>query len=549
MANLNFTYFPDFAKFLLGNKLDELVRMQLVISREVEIPLLKLLEQMPEEQLLELSKNSTAEILSYAIDNHLSEQIKVSVKQWKENLLPVIITREQVVADDITLASIIRKRSMLYFLPEYTDDLRKAISIIREIDEWIHASEAASFETFVNIQQEALNKSNIALQQSEELYKQAQALTHIGNWSWYIETGKIVWSDEMYRIYGLEPQSEEITFERFTSLIHPDDRQWRIDQIKRAIETRHSPDYTMRVVKSDGSLVVLEGKNEVVVKDGKPYKMGGTCRDITSEYYLRQELVTEKMRLADTNESLAQKNKELERSNKELTSFSYVASHDLQEPLRKIMMFSQLLTEKESGSMSDRGRELFGKIHASALSMKRLIEDLLSYSRVQSYTEGSQIVDLNAIVKEIKQANADSYPENELQIRYSKLPSVKGVSFQLHQLFENIIGNAIKYAKPDLPPQIDITSEVVKGKDIKQEGVNPNADYYQITLADNGIGFEQEYAVKVFEIFQRLHPKAAYTGTGIGLAICKKIVQNHHGFIEASSSPGQGAEFRIYLPV
>ncbi|HLP49352.1 MAG TPA: ATP-binding protein [Chitinophagales bacterium] len=457
------------------------------------------------------------------------------------------MNRDQIVAEDITSATLVRKSAMLSFLPEYTTQVDIMLSVIKEIDIFHQAMEAALFDTFVCIQKERLNKFNVALQQSEELYKQAQALTHIGNWTWFIQTNQIIWSDEMFRIYGIEPQSEQISFDRFISLIHPDDRQGRMEQINTALQTLNCPDYTMRIIRPDGRQVMLEGKSEILVKNGNPYSMTGTCRDITTEYHLRQELLAEKLRLAEANALLEQKNADLERSNKELTSFTYVASHDLQEPLRKIMMFSQMLLDKESKGMTDRGKELFTKIHAGAQSMKRLIEDLLSYSRVQSYTEVFAPVDLNVILQDVKRSFVDLSP-GKITIISDELPSINGISFQLYQLFENIIGNAIKYAKPNEAPHITITCRLVAGSDFLAGNLNSDIKYYKIDFIDNGIGFENEYSEKIFEIFQRLHKRGEYTGTGIGLAICKKIVQNHAGAIAATSSLGQGADFTIYLP-
>ncbi|MGZ4088846.1 MAG: PAS domain-containing sensor histidine kinase, partial [Bacteroidia bacterium] len=222
------------------------------------------------------------------------------------------------------------------------------------------------------------------LQRNEELYKQAQALSHIGNWTWNINTGKMNWSDELYRIFGLEPQSEEITFERGFLLIHPDDREKRKLQMERSLVTHTMEDYIVRIVTDSGVTKILRGKANVLLDENKnPYKIVGTFQDISEEEKIKTELEKSTGQLAELNSSLKRKNKELERSNKELTSFSYVASHDLQEPLRKIKSFSDLIVEHDFNKLSEDGKNYFERIMSSTIRMQKLIDDLLSFSRIQ----------------------------------------------------------------------------------------------------------------------------------------------------------------------
>jgi PAS domain S-box-containing protein len=549
MKQLRFVHLPGFAQFLLDNKLDELVKKQLEFSREVNLPLLKVLEALPKEQLAELSKTSTAELLQFASANNLDEQIELSLKQWTQNLLP-FMKREQVVADDITLSSMIRKKSLLHFLPQYTIDVTQVFPLIGEIDEYLQASESALFTTFLDIQREELQQAIEKLRRSEDRYQ--NMVLEVEDYAIIrLSPDGIVenWNRGAEKIKGYK--GEEIIGKSFRTFYTPADRASNLpDKLLQEARTNGRAINEGWRVRKDGTkfwgsitITALHNEKNEVVGFTK------VTRDLTERKAAEAELAEKSEQLAIANEALEQKNSELERSNKELSSFSYVASHDLQEPLRKIMMFGQMLAERDQDKLSEKGKDMLAKIQAGAVNMKRLIEDLLSFSRLQSYSQTTEEVDLNEIINQIKAAYADTSPRASIQIRAQHLPAISGISFQLNQLFENIISNSVKYAKPNVPPQIDITSQIVGGREIRQEGAEQNSAYHKITLSDNGIGFEQQYATRIFEIFQRLHKKQDYAGTGIGLAICKRIVQNHKGFIEAKGVPDVGASFIVYLPV
>jgi PAS domain S-box-containing protein len=388
------------------------------------------------------------------------------------------------------------------------------------------------------------------LERNEELYKQAQKLTHIGNWTWEIGTNKVKFSDELYRIYNLKP-NEEINLERFLSFVHPDDMTKVTEQLEYSIKTHKPHMIDFKIIRDDGTLRIIRRHAEVLLDEkGEPYKVSGTGQDITKEVLLNNEIKEREEKLAELNLSLEQKNMALERSNKELTSFSYVASHDLQEPLRKIKTFINLILEKEA-NLSEEGKECFERIMTSAGRMQKLIEDLLSFSRTQVYENTLKLTDLNILLGEIKANYQEAIMEGNLKITYSKLPAMYVVPFQIQQLFENIISNSIKYSQPDKKIIIEINSKIINGEKldiIPVNNSNKKEDYINITFADNGIGFDQKYSEKIFEIFQRLHGKNEYSGTGIGLSICKKIVENHGGFITAIGKLNEGAKFDIYLP-
>jgi PAS domain S-box-containing protein len=246
---------------------------------------------------------------------------------------------------------------------------------------------------------------------------------------------------------------------------------------------------------------------------------------------------------------LESKNLELLQINAELASFAYVASHDLQEPLRKIKTFTARILDKENGSFSEEIRNYFNRIVGAAKRMQDLIEALLNYSRTNTSELSYVPTNLNLLVDEVKNNLRELMEEKGAVVESSMLPTLHVIPFQFQQLFLNIIGNAIKYMRAEHPPVIKISAQIVPVSEIEKDPAFQKRDYWKIQISDNGIGFDQKYADKIFELFQRLHGKSEYEGTGIGLAICKKIVQNHGGFIKAMGEPGVGSTFNIYLPV
>jgi light-regulated signal transduction histidine kinase (bacteriophytochrome) len=231
-----------------------------------------------------------------------------------------------------------------------------------------------------------------------------------------------------------------------------------------------------------------------------------------------------------------------------MESFNYIASHDLQEPLRKIQAFTSRLLQKENANLSDWGKDVFSKVQTSANRMQRLIEALLSFSRLDKTSELFVPTDINLLLEEIKNNLHETIEAKKATIESDQLPVMNVIPIHFHQLLTNLLNNAIKYSKTDEKPFVRITYGLKEGKLIPDNSKFDMNKYHHICIADNGIGFDPQYSEKIFELFQRLHGKSEYEGTGIGLAICKKIVDNHHGFIFAKGEPGKGAEFHIYIP-
>jgi len=232
---------------------------------------------------------------------------------------------------------------------------------------------------------------------------------------------------------------------------------------------------------------------------------------------------------------LAEEKEKLAETNKELEEFTYIASHDLQEPLRKISAFGDILKTKYEKSLDASGLDYLERMINSSLRMKNLISSLLMYSRIGTKAITFEKVDINNIVAEVLLDFEIPIKQTNAKIEVSNLPVINANPLQMHQLFQNLIGNALKYSKKDICPEIKISSSSHIDNSII------------ITIQDNGIGFDEQYAEKIFGVFQRLHGKNEYEGTGIGLSICRKIMEKHNGHIIAYSKAGEGSTFTIFL--
>jgi signal transduction histidine kinase len=260
------------------------------------------------------------------------------------------------------------------------------------------------------------------------------------------------------------------------------------------------------------------------------------------------ELGIANIELAFQNEEKEKRAAELSIANKELLAFTYVSSHDLQEPLRKIQTFCSIILENEKENLSERGKYNFERMQLAAGRMQQLIDDLLAFSRINTTELIFEETDLKIIIEEIVSDLKETIQDKDAIVDASVLGSANIIPFQFRQLMFNLISNALKFSKPDLPSQIVIKSSIANGSKINNKKLSKDKDYCHITVKDNGIGFESHFSERIFEVFQKLHSKEIYSGTGIGLAIVKKIVENHNGIIIATSELDKGATFDIYFP-
>lgn len=266
-------------------------------------------------------------------------------------------------------------------------------------------------------------------------------------------------------------------------------------------------------------------------------------RRVVAEQELRQLQEDLEDLVAERTTALSAANEELVRSNRSLEEFAFVASHDLQEPLRKISNFGSMLLDPDAGVSPEEHRIYLERIMTSADRMRRLIANLLEYSRISSREQVFTSVELPEVVGSVLSDLASQVEETEGTVEVSDLPAIEGDVYQLHRLMQNLISNALKYHRPGIPPYVRITSLVSSGDQLRPD------ESVAIQVQDNGIGFEEGAQDRIFTLFSRLHGRKEFEGTGIGLAICKKVVERHGGQITATSRPGEGSTFIVRLPL
>jgi PAS domain S-box-containing protein len=371
------------------------------------------------------------------------------------------------------------------------------------------------------------------LEVQNAILNDAEVLAGIGSYNWDLSSDIVHYSDNLYRLYGYEPNEFEPSYKKFMSLVHPKDRMRLEESNREILKNRKRFERTYRIKTKKGKTKHVQVIGHFIEKNGDSFIIG-VVQDISSQLKSERQLKA--------------KNRELLRSNSELESFNRVASHDLQEPLRKIQMFISRLTEFDKKHLSEKGADYLERIESSANRMQYLIRNLLAYSRVVDESGKQSIVDLDLVFEKVRDDLSEKIKETEAKITVPELPVIYGTEFQLVQLFTNLLSNSLKYKKHDRPPKIVISFEIISYDKIDPNLNLPRSRYLFLTFSDNGIGFDQGQSDKIFKLFERLHAKNAFTGTGLGLAICKKIVENHRGHIAAFGEHNRGTRIEIYLP-
>ncbi len=312
--------------------------------------------------------------------------------------------------------------------------------------------------------------------------------------------------------------------------IHPEDVKGMTEDFMSFFQNPHkSVSRECRVLKTDGSWIILEGIVKLFVDEetGKP-GIVLNARDVTER--------------KEAEKKIAEFNLKLQQSNRELNDFAHIASHDLQEPLRKIQAFGSRLRTKDEANLSDNGKDYLERMENAANRMQTLIIDLLGFSRLTRQVQHFSQTDLNQIAEEVLSDLEVKIEETKAEIVIKNLPVIDAEPTQMRQLFQNLIGNALKFQQPNHHPKIEISACKISTDDVLQ------TDMCRIIVKDNGIGFEEKSIEKIFAVFQRLHGRSEYEGSGVGLAVCRKIAEHHNGQITAKSSLGNGAEFIVTIP-
>jgi PAS domain S-box-containing protein len=377
---------------------------------------------------------------------------------------------------------------------------------------------------------EKMEAAELLIRNTAERLEMALEAGDLGSYEMTISTGKIYSTPGYLANFGLQP---DVMFdlEKLVSVILPEDRIAMESAMKASIEEKkihkaeyriHWPDGTVRWIRTAGKPVYNE--------DGTPLKMVGITIDITEQKLFSEELTKQ----------VKERTMELQRSNEDLMQFAHVISHDLREPVRKIKIFTSRISDEYGNLLPPTGAVFLDKVQHSSNRMLDMIDGVLVYSTVTSTAETIEKVDLNKIVSDIETDLEIIIYQKNAVLTKKQLPVFDGASILIYQLFYNIINNALKFLKTDEPGRIVVSSEQFKSK---------GANFVRIIVADNGIGFDAEYRDKIFNTFTRLNSKDRYEGTGLGLALCKKIVERHGGTISADGVRNQGASFTVTLPL
>ena len=369
---------------------------------------------------------------------------------------------------------------------------------------------------------------------SSKLMSESEAIGKFSTWQWDLDTHKIDYSENQYRLLGFEPNAFTPEKESFLNFVHPDDKEAVSKSMDGIIKKKQLPFIYYRIALPNREIRYFKSTGKLLTDQQGSKILLGINFDITDEHLLNIEL--------------QERNSKLEKSNKELASFNHVASHDLQEPLRKIQTFISRVSDADKAVLSDSAKDYITKIEVSAKRMRVLIDDLLLFSRTNTTKKEFLKSNLNELLENAMSELTEMIDEKQAIITTAKLPKLEVIPYQIEQLFINLIGNSLKYNRQEITPEIVIQCDKIHATEFPDLLDQNIKKYYKISFTDNGMGFDPQFKENIFVLFQRLHSKTDYPGTGIGLAICKKIVENHRGTITADSKPNEGSVFTVFLP-
>lgn len=373
----------------------------------------------------------------------------------------------------------------------------------------------------------------------QKLSAEAEETMEFGSWIWDIQSARYEWTEGMYKLmgYGLESLPiEKLSSATFKKNIHPDDLEMISEKLKNVLSYTDAYILEFRILAEDGEekYLYVRGHNSIDELTGHNISIG-TAFNVTT--------------LREIQSELERKVSDLNKSNEDLEQFAYVASHDLQEPLRKIISFGERLESKTKDILDQEQQVYLSRILSATRRMQKMINNLLEFSRVTSSSNVFEPTDLNSILRSTLSDLEVTIEQKQAVIQIDNLPVIDAKPSQMSQLFINLISNSLKFTRTEITPVISLTVKDLSVSEVLKRKMPAEKKYIKITLKDNGIGFSNENAFRIFTIFQRLRGRSEYEGAGIGLSVCKKVVEGHHGSIEAFGIPDQGATFEIILPV
>ncbi len=477
-------------------------------------------------RMMQLWGKSEAELMNRPVFEAIPEARGIGL----EEKLSAVLLEGKTIGEQERELDLVRNGKMERIYVNYVyEPLREADGTIKSI-----------IVVAIEVTEQVLARQKI--EAAQEQSRLAIELADLGTYELDFSTDVVTRSPRFDEIFGLHPSA---TRTELAATLHPEDLNLRKEAHELSRKTGRL-EYEARLIRPDKTLRWLRVRGMVTFDSNHhPEKLYGVVLDITEQKFFAEEL---SRTVAERTRELQESNSRLERSNAELEQFAYITSHDLQEPLRKIQVFNSMLSDKVQ--LNPQAKAYVEKIGDSARRMSGLIRDLLDYSRITKVNNGYEPVDLNQVIANVLSDFELMITQKNATIKVDRLEAIDAVNLQLNQLFFNLIGNALKFSRPDLPPVITITGRPVEEADLQEfPELSPARKYYEVKICDNGIGFDQHYANKIFTMFQQLNQDKRFGGYGIGLALCRKIVENHHGSIKAKGEHMEGAEFTVVLPV
>lgn len=363
----------------------------------------------------------------------------------------------------------------------------------------------------------------------DSIYRRLLEFTGDGVYRYTFDDGQVLLANQgLVDILALDCRPEEIVGKYLKDLLVYTEKAGTVRETLEREGEIHRFEYQFKTLTGEDRWVIHDS---LLVEDPITHRrvVDAIVKDITSRKLAEERLET----------LVRQRTAELQRSNQELEQFAYAASHDLQEPLRKILAFGDRLETHCAAALDEQGRDYLARLTSATQRMQNFINDLLEYSRVTTRGRPFETVDLTEVMREALSDLDMRIQESNAEVQVGELPRLDADRLQLRQLFQNLLSNALKFHREKEPPRVEIT-----GACVEEEG----RPFVRVTITDHGIGFEDRFSERIFGIFQRLHAREEYEGTGIGLALCRRIVQRHGGRIEARGRPGEGAVFAVLLP-